>query len=76
MTLMNLIRDDFFRTKEDIKGINLASQDQSGFDPLLYANLRQKLMQAAETAKKELSQSDSANIVVANLYEKDGIEYS
>ncbi|WP_026691852.1 Hsp70 family protein [Peribacillus kribbensis] len=70
--LLGMIFSELRKTQ----GINLASQAQSGLDASLYANLRQKLLQAAEAAKKELSQSDSANIVVANLYEKDGVQHS
>lgn len=58
------------------KGVNFSSQAQSGLDEKTYANLRQKLIQAAEVAKKELSESESAEIVVANLFEKDDIQHS
>jgi molecular chaperone DnaK len=58
------------------KGVNLASQAQSGFNPKTYANLRLKLKFAAEAAKKELSQLESYNIVLANLFEKDGVQHS
>ncbi|WP_462409382.1 Hsp70 family protein [Neobacillus sp. Marseille-QA0830] len=71
-----VLLDMIFSELRKTQGINLSSQAQSGLEPSLYANLRQKLMQAAEAAKKELSQSDSANIVVANLYEKDGVQHS
>jgi molecular chaperone DnaK len=70
--ILHMILSELRKTK----GINLASEAQSGFDSLTYANLRQKLVLAAEAAKKDLSQSETVNIAVANLFEKGGIQHS
>jgi molecular chaperone DnaK len=70
--LLNMMLSEIRKTK----GVNLASQSQSGLDAKSYANLRLKLKFAAEAAKRELSEIDSYNIVLANLFEKNGVQHS
>lgn len=55
------------------EGLNLASSQTAGIDETTYVNAKQKLIQKAEQAKRDLGQSHETTLIFTNLLEKNGI---
>ncbi len=69
------VQDYLIDIIEDDLGIDLSSQEASGLDYAEYYSMIGRVLEAAETAKIDLSDEESTNIAIMNLFTYNGKQY-